>query len=117
MKKTLMIALAGMMLFAFTQCGNDSKDSKKDGESTETQVSGSKEYQNYVKYIDEATKVLKNAKDCDKYEKDLVQLEKKYDKEFDKKDQMTKDEESKAEEMLRGFEELSIKTRERLECY
>lgn len=32
MKKTFMIALAGLMLFAFTQCG-DGGNSKKDGKA------------------------------------------------------------------------------------
>lgn len=34
MKKTFMIALAGMMLFAFTQCGGGSADGKKNGNKT-----------------------------------------------------------------------------------
>ena len=31
MKKTLLIALAGLMLFAFTQCGNGNDKTKENG--------------------------------------------------------------------------------------
>ena len=36
MKKTFMIALAGLMLFAFTQCGGGSANDNKNGKKTET---------------------------------------------------------------------------------
>ena len=116
MKKTFMIALAGLMLFAFTQCGNDSKDSKKDGESTETQVSGSKEYQTNIKYFDKATQILNNAKDCEKLKEDLSKAEKMFDKEFDEKDQMTDEEKAKIEIKAKELIELMFKTTEKLGC-
>ena len=49
MKKTLMIALAGMMLFAFTQCGG--KVAK-----------GSKEYQDNMELYNKLEKSIKDAK-------------------------------------------------------
>ena len=51
MKKTIIIALAGIMMFAFTQCGGG--------------VSGSKEYQDNMKMYKEVEKTIKNAKTCD----------------------------------------------------
>lgn len=77
MKKTLIIALAGMMLFAFTQCGG--------GGSSK----GSKEFQDNKKAINEMTKILKNAKTCEDLDK-LYDIEDEMDKkEYDEKEKMT----------------------------
>lgn len=51
MKKTLTIALAGMMLFAFTQCGGNSK--------------GSKEFQDSKELLNKLETAVKDAKTCD----------------------------------------------------
>ena len=51
MKKTLIIALAGMMLFAFTQCGGSSK--------------GSKEFQDSKELLNKLETAVKDAKTCD----------------------------------------------------
>lgn len=52
MKKTLIIALAGMMLFAFTQCGGGA-------------TKGSKEYQDNMELYNGLEKTIKEAKTCD----------------------------------------------------
>lgn len=52
MKKTLLIALAGMMLFAFTQCGGGTKK-------------GSKEFQDNMELYNKIEKSVKDAKTCD----------------------------------------------------
>ena len=63
MKKTFMIALAGMMLFAFTQCG-DGDANKKEKEANK----GSKEYINWKEAYDYAEKVLKDIKSCEEFD-------------------------------------------------
>ena len=50
MKKTLIIGLAGMMLFAFTQCGGNK---------------GSKEFQDSKALIEKFEKAIKDAQTCD----------------------------------------------------
>ena len=117
MKKTLMIALAGMMLFAFTQCGDGGNDSKKDGENTEAKVSGSKEYQNFVAGYNELMKALKNAKDCDDLEKSIERIDKKYDKKFDEKDKVTEEEDEKVQKMKKEVEDLMMETAHKLGCF
>ena len=54
MKKTFVIALAGMLLFAFTQCGGTAK--------------GSKEYQDNMKLLEESEKAFDEAKTCEELE-------------------------------------------------
>ena len=53
MKKTLMIALAGMMLFAFTQCGGNK---------------GSKEFQDSKALIEKLEKAINDSKTCEELE-------------------------------------------------
>ena len=53
MKKTLMIALAGMMLFAFTQCGGNK---------------GSKEFQDSKALIEKLEKAINESKTCEELE-------------------------------------------------
>ena len=53
MKKTLMIALAGMMLFAFTQCGGNK---------------GSKEFQDSKALIEKLEKAINDSKTCEEME-------------------------------------------------
>ena len=67
MKKNLIIALAGMMLFAFTQCGDDGKDTKKDGENKgkKETISGSKEYAEALDALKRYEKALDKVKDCE----------------------------------------------------
>jgi len=78
MKKTLFIALAGMMLFAFTQCGGNG--------------GGSKEFQDSKKAIDEMTKIIKNAKTCEDLGK-LYDIEKEMSKKkYDENEKMTNEE-------------------------
>ena len=61
MKKTLIIALAGMMLFAFTQCGGGNKSESSSTSSTK----GSKQYTETVDMCKEMEKLIKDASTCD----------------------------------------------------
>ena len=60
MKKTLLIALAGMMLFAFTQCG---------GKGT---PKGSKEFQDNMELYNRIEKTVKDAKTCDELQEAVL---------------------------------------------
>ncbi len=58
MKKTLIIALAGMMLFAFTQCGGGNGGGSK-------ATKGSKEYQDNMELFNKLEKAITDTKTCD----------------------------------------------------
>ena len=105
MKKTLMIALAGMMLFAFTQCGGE--------------VSGSKEYQDNMEMYKEFEKTVKNAKTCDELGEALTSLfltGLANNKEYADNEKMTADEKDKLDKYSESFEELFQKQSEKLGC-
>ena len=93
MKKTFMIALAGMMLFAFTQCGG-----------------GSKEFQESKKAMKEMTNALKEVTKCEdleKAEKKIEEIGNKMDgMKFDEKDQMTKEEKEEFTKLTEEFMKL-----------
>lgn len=114
MKKTLLIALAGMMMFAFTQCGNKSD---KKGEKTE-EVKGSQEYKDTYQALNEMTKIVENGKDCDQIEDQIEKIIDKYSEiRYEDNDRMTEEEEEKIEELWDKFEELSEKKSDELGCY
>lgn len=54
MKKTLIIALAGFMMFAFTQCGGENK--------------GSKEFQDSKALLEKLEKAVNESKTCEELE-------------------------------------------------
>ena len=85
MKKTLLFALAGIMLLAFTQCGNNDK-----------KTTGSKQYQDLKKGHEEIAKIIEDASDCDELQSALFGLLALYlqDQEYKEDEQMTADEES-----------------------
>ena len=93
MKKTILLALMGFMLFAFTQCGS--------GES--------KEFKDFQKALNEFESQVNKAKSCD----DLIAAEVAFGKcqwantDYDEKDQMTEDETTKAKEMLKKAQKLA----------
>jgi len=75
MKKTLLIALAGMMLIAFTQCdnGNTKKDGDKNGKNVKTEaVKRTQEYKDFTKTFDAYEDQVKQAKNCDDLEKAFI---------------------------------------------
>lgn len=77
MKKTLIIALAGMMLFAFTQCGGNKKEKEnKNEQATEetTTVKGTKQFSDMMSAYDELEKALKDVKTCDELEEVAMAL-------------------------------------------
>ncbi len=63
MKKTIIIALAGIMLFAFTQCGGGKNENKEDKAKTETKAS--KQFTEMKEAYDEIEKMINDTKDCE----------------------------------------------------
>ena len=105
MKKTLMIALTGMMLFAFTQCGGG--------------TSGSKEYQDTMKMYKEAEKTIKNAKTCDELSDALMGMllmGLADNNEYAENEKMTEAEKAELDKYGESFEELFKKQSEQFGC-
>ena len=106
MKKTLIIALAGIMMFAFTQCGGGT-------------VSGSKEYQDNMKKYKEVEKTIKNAKTCDELSDaimGMLLMGLDDDHEYADDEKMTKEEKAELDKYGESFEELFKKQAEKLGC-
>ena len=105
MKKTIIIALAGIMMFAFTQCGGG--------------VSGSKEYQDNMKMYKEVEKTIKNAKTCDELSDAIMSMllmGLADNNEYADNEKMTEAEEAELEKYGESFEELFKKQADKLGC-
>lgn len=106
MKKTLIIALAGIMMFAFTQCGGGA-------------VSGSKEYQDNMKMYKEVEKTIKNAKTCDELSDAIMSMllmGLADNNEYAENEKMTEAEKAELDKYGESFEELFQKQSEKLGC-
>ena len=108
MKKTLMIALAGMMLLAFTQCGG-----------TETKaVKGSKEYQETMEVYQQLEKAVNDANTCDELQEAALGLlfSGLASKSYADEEKMTEQEEKKVEEYIEKLGNVIEKKSEKLGC-
>ena len=106
MKKTLIIALAGIIMFAFTQCGGGA-------------VSGSKEYQDNMKMYKEVEKTIKNAKTCDELGEALMGMllmGLADNNEYADNEKMTEAEKAELDKYGESFEELFKKQADKLGC-
>lgn len=65
MKKTLIIALAGMMLFAFTQCGGGKNENGKEDKTEIKTSKATKQFTEMKEAFDEVEKMIKDTKDCE----------------------------------------------------
>ena len=101
MKKTLFIALAGMMLFAFTQCGGGG-------------VKGSKEYQAYQKFFEEFENIVKKAKSCEDLEEAREYFFNYKGPEVSKEEEITEEEREKLAEDWERASNLFDETEKRL---
>lgn len=68
MKKTLIIALAGMIMFAFTQCGGGNKDGGT------TSASSSKQFKETKEMYEEIQKAVNEANDCEQLQEAALAL-------------------------------------------
>lgn len=105
MKKTLLIALAGMMLFAFTQCGGG-------------KAKGSKEYQDTKALIEKLETAVKDANSCDELQEAALAVifsglaMEKYTEE----EKMTESEKAEIEKLGKELEEVIEKQTKKLGC-
>ena len=107
MKKTLLIALAGMMLFAFTQCG---------GKGTSK---GSKEFQDNKELFDKLEKAVKEAKTCDELQEAALAvlfMGLANDKTYADDEKMTESEKAEIEKLGSKIEEVMNEQVEKLGC-
>ena len=115
MKKTLIIALAGMMLFAFTQCGNNnSKESKE--EKTQVEAKGTQEFQDNMELFNQIEKSIKDAQNCDELNKAVYGMYEQAlsieQQEYSKEEAVTEEEEEKLDkvgEALKNLVETKMK--------
>lgn len=127
MKKTLIIALAGLMMFAFTQCGGGNKKEKED--KTETKaveetntVEGTQQYTEMKSAFDEIEKAINNATTCDELEEAAFALglgslaASLSDEQNDAEEKMTEKEQNKIEELTKKLSEAVEKKAEELGC-
>ena len=109
MKKTFLIALAGIMMFAFTQCGGG-KDSKT--------TKGSKEYQETMEMYEKLEKAVKDANTCDELQEAAlgVLFSGLASKDYADEEKMTEQEEVKLEEYIEKLSDVVEKKAEKLGC-
>lgn len=103
MKKTLLIALAGMMLFAFTQCGGG----------------GSKEFKDNKALLDKMEKAVKDANSCDEMESSLFSIAMEAfgnDYNYTDDEKMTENEETELEKLSKKLDDLYTKKAKDLGC-
>ena len=104
-----MIALAGLMMFAFTPCGG------KDENGKEKTVQGTVEFKDAMKVLDDYEKAIGNAKSCEdlkKAKKDFREAANKLDdKEYGDKEKLTPEEKDKL-----TIKQAEIKVKERKKC-
>lgn len=107
MKKSLIIALAGIMMFAFTQCGGGGTPK------------GSKEFQDNMEMYKKMEKSVKQAKTCDELGEVLTNafmMAFDDDKDYADDEKMTKEEKDELEKYGDQFQELFHKQAEKLGC-
>ena len=103
MKKTLMIALAGMMLFAFTQCGGNK---------------GSKEFQDNKALSEKFEKAINEAQTCDELQDAVLEvlISGMTVEEYAEEDKMTEAEQAEMEKLGEKLEKLMEEKVAKLGC-
>ena len=103
MKKTLMIALAGMMLFAFTQCGGNK---------------GSKEFQDSKALSEKFEKAINEAQTCDELQDAVLEvlISGMTVEEYAEEDKMTEAEQAEMEKLGEKLEKLMEEKVAKLGC-
>ena len=110
MKKTLIIALAGMMLIAFTQCG---------GNGGGKVAKGSQQFQDNMEKYKKVEEAIDNAKTCEELGETLfgmLFMSMAEDKDYAEEDRMTEAEKAELEKYGEKFEELFHKKADKLGC-
>ena len=104
MKKLLFIALSGMMLFAFTQCGGGK---------------GSKEYQDGLKIYEQMEKSINAANTCDELEQavyDMLEMALAHEQEYTEGEKASEEEEAELNQLGDKLRDLYKEKSEKLGC-
>lgn len=101
MKKIMLVALAGFMMLAFTQCGGG--------------ASGSQEYKDMMSFLKKVEKAFSTAKSCEDLDKATELFWNGVEeKEYAEKDQITEEENRKA---LEYIQQIDVTYKELLEKF
>ena len=104
MKKTLMIALSGMMLFAFTQCGGNK---------------GSKEYQDGLNIYEQVEKSIKAANTCEELEQavnDMLTMALATEQKYAEEEKANEKEQAELNQFGDKLRDLYMEKSEKLNC-
>ena len=128
MKKTLLIALAGLMMFAFTQCGNSGNDKTNESKNEATKVEetstqgGSKQFTEMKSAYDEIGKMIDDCTTCEELEEASFALAlgslaiSLGGDQYAAEEKMTEKEQKKLEEFIQDLTKKAEKKSEKLGC-
>ena len=129
MKKTLIIALAGLMLFAFTQCGGNGKEKEtKSDQAVEetttveeaTTLEGTQEFLDNMELFNQIEKSIKDAQTCEELEGAVFGIVgmamANSQKEYSEQESITEEEKEKLDDLGDELQELIESKMEELGC-
>lgn len=128
MKKTFLIILASITMFAFTQCnstnnnGKNAKDKDDTEEEDEIDEDASREYKEFLEAAKVYEKALKKARSCEDLEDAEYVLEdtdfyrNTINERYDEDEQMTRAEERKFDERVEEIDDLLYELKEKFGC-
>ena len=123
MKKTLIIALAGMMMFAFTQCGGNGKEKETKNEQPveeATIVEGSQEFLDNMELFNQMEKSIKDAQTCEELQGAVLGMfgmaMANSQKEYSEQEAITEEEQEKLDDLGDELQELIESKVEELGC-
>ena len=123
MKKTLIIALAGMMMFAFTQCGGNGKEKETKHEQPveeATIVEGSQEFLDNMELLNQMEKSIKDAQTCEELQGAVLGMfgmaMANSQKEYSEQEAITEEEQEKLDDLGDELQELIESKVEELGC-
>lgn len=110
MKKTLIIALAGLMMFAFTQCGGNGNEAKT--------TKGSKEFKENKELLQKFEKLVDDANTCDELQEAALGLlfGGLASSDYAEEEKMTAEEEQKLEDYMEEIGKVIEKKSKKLGC-
>jgi len=122
MKKTIIIALAGIMMFAFTQCGGGKNENGKEDKTEIKSAKATKQFTEMKEAYDEIEKMIKDTKDCEELKEAAfavalgsLALELGGD-EYTAEDKMTEKEKEQFNKIIEDLSDKAQKKAEQLGC-
>ena len=122
MKKTIIIALAGIMMFAFTQCGGGKNENGKEDKTEIKSAKATKQFTEMKEAYDEIEKMIKDTKDCEELKEAAfavalgsLALELGGDK-YTAEDKMTEKEKEQFNKIIEDLSNKAQKKAEQLGC-